>query len=285
MARTLVPALLLAAAAPLAAHDLWLVPSTFRPAVGEVVTVRLALGHPEAPEAVARAAGRIARFAFVTPVGEVAVPGLDGLDPAGAVRVAAVGPQAIAYVGRPARSELAAADFAAYLREEGLEAVLAERRRRGEEAWPGRERYSRSLKALLAAGGADGADVPLGLPLELLRERVGEGQVTLRLLLAGSPLEGCLVELRPLAGGVVRMGRSGADGRVSLTLGAGGGEWLATAVHMRRSAEPDAEWESLWASLTFAAGGAAGGGQALAPAAADVRHDESGREVYNSSHS
>ena len=99
--------------------------------------------------------------------------------------------------------------------------------------------------------------VVLGLELELMPERdpytlkPGEA-LPVRLLYHGKPLDGALVV------GVASPGVSGArvsartaGGRAALVLDRPG-LWLVKAVHMVPAPEGSgAEWESLWASLTF----------------------------------
>lgn len=154
--------------------------------------------------------------------------------------------------------------FESYLRDEGLEAIVARRAASGESAAPGLEIFSRNAKALLTAtGGGDPArDArllrrPVGLDLELVpesdpRRSSASRPLTLRLLFHGKPLAGALVKAFPRDGNERRVaGRTGADGRVRLTL-AEPGVWLVNAVHMVDApAASGVRWESLWSSLTF----------------------------------
>jgi uncharacterized GH25 family protein len=74
----------------------------------------------------------------------------------------------------------------------------------------------------------------------------------LQLLYQGKPLAGALIIAfnrdRPME--KLKL-RTDADGRVRMTL-ARAGVWLVTSVHMTpASLLSRADWESLWASLTF----------------------------------
>ena len=83
-------ALLLAAlalAAPALAHDFWIEPSTFRPAVGSTLGVRLVVGQGFRGDALPRNPAMIARFVLVTDAGETPVGGRAADEPAGAVRI------------------------------------------------------------------------------------------------------------------------------------------------------------------------------------------------------
>jgi uncharacterized GH25 family protein len=247
-------------ATPLRAHDVWIAPESFEPPVGLRTAVALRVGHPQhGVEPVPRNPQRLVRFASLDGSGEQPLPGAAGADPAGLLVPKAPGLLTIVYEGNFARHEMAPAKFDAYLLEEGLEGALEDRRKRGEAEQPGRERYARSIKSLVAIGGdASGVDRPLGLPLELVAEAnpftlAPGAELPLRLLSRGNALPGALVELARLDGsGTVASARSGPDGRVRFAL-PDAGPWLVTAVHLRRAPDGTPEdWESWWTSLTFA---------------------------------
>jgi len=247
------------AAGPLAAHDFWIEPGSFAPAIGDRIALHLRVGEGFAGEPVPRNPQRIERFAAIGPGGaEIPAAGEPGADPAGSLQLTGPGLHIAVYRSTPAFIELEAAKFEEYLRQEGLEPVLDERRRRGEQSAPGRELYSRSVKALLSVGGTGGLDRALGLPLELVAESdpqtlAAAGELAVRLLFRGAPLAGAQVVALPKQGAarqVVR--RTDAEGRVAFPL-AVPGPWLIKAVHMvRLESDPRAQWESVWASLTFA---------------------------------
>jgi uncharacterized GH25 family protein len=248
------------AAAALSAHDFWIEPSTFTPAPNQVVSVRLLVGQKFRGEPIPRTASLVEKFALFTGGGESPVPGREGGDPAGIVRVGPPGLAILGYASRNSSVSLEAGKFEKYLAEEGLERVSAERRRRGETDRPARENYARCAKALLSVGGADGADRALGFALELVAEKSpyapSVGALPVRLLYLGKPLSGALVTAFPYdAPEAAQSARTDASGRATLDISRRG-QWLIKAVHMIPSATPDADWQSLWASLTFRAGGA-----------------------------
>lgn len=252
-------AVLLAAAGSARAHDMWIEPSSFHPGPGELVELRLKVGHPGGQaEPVVRDPRRFRRFAVIGPGGEAAVQGFDGTDSAGLLRPAEPGLAVVLYHGLPAASELPAGRFESYLAEEGLERILGMRAARGERGEPGREVYSRCLKALVAVGGGGaGADRPLGCPVELVVETAPRAfapgaPLTVRLLQRGVGLPGVLVEALPLDGdGFPVAGRTDAHGRVSLRLPRSGA-WVLTGVHMVRAPEGSgADWQSFWVSLAL----------------------------------
>jgi len=240
------------------AHDFWIEPSAYRVAAGAHVDVALRVGEGYRGDAVARNPAKIRRFVLVGPAGEQPLAGDAGRDPAGSAEIGGSGLFVIGYQSLPSSVTLDAPKFEAYLREEGLERVIGLRAERGQSALPGREIYSRCAKALVASGPAEAeqADRRLGLPLELVPEvnpyGGGSGPTVVRLLFRDRPLEGALVVALPKdAPGQTREARTDASGRVALDLGAGR-TWLVKAVHMVEAPSGSgADWESLWASLTF----------------------------------
>ena len=267
MRRTLLAGLLLAAQfavlSAASAHDLWLEPTRFALVVGQTVGVRILVGQDGVGEAVAWSPAMIDRFVAVDAARRRPVLGRPGADPAATFRVEQAGSQLVSYHSLPIAIELEADKFNAYLKEEGLEPILALRAERGQSGAKGREQYVRCAKSLLRglpqagpAGPAQG-DRILGLPLELVAERdpgslpAGE-DLPVRVLYAGRPLAGALVVAVQRGRPESRQAqRSDAEGRVRFKLGPGA-VWLVKAVHMTAAAAGiDADWTSHWASLTF----------------------------------
>jgi uncharacterized GH25 family protein len=245
------------------AHDFWIEPSLFTAKPGELINVHLHVGHAFEGEPVRRQSQRIEKFIAAGPDGEKDLPGVEGGDPAGFLRPKQPGVYVLGYRSNHARSELEAEKFESYLREEGLERISSMRSQRGDSSQPGREIYSRCAKSIVLVG--DGAppdvcDRALGFRLEFippadLVTRPPVGDVTFQLLFEGKPIEGVLVRASSRREPHRELkSRTDKDGRVSFALDYDGA-WLLHAVHMiEATATPDAEadWESLWASLTFA---------------------------------
>ena len=247
------------AAASAAAHDFWIEPSTFHPAVGARVDVSLRVGQDFRGDPVPRNPALIERFALVTDRVESLIDGLPGTDPAGETAIPTPGLAWIVYRSGRSPVALEADKFEKYLTEEGLEKVSETRRARGESAKPGREVFSRSVKSLLLAGdvpgGAKGFDRAAGLTLEILLRadprRAVPGTLPVRLLSDGRPLAGALVTALHAPESARVTARTDVRGDASLVLPKKG-VWLVKAVRMT-PAPPgvDADWESVWTSLTF----------------------------------
>lgn len=249
--------LLGALAAPLAAHDFWIEPSTFHPAPGEPVELRLRVGERFHGDPVAFDPRRVESFRGVGAGGTLEVAGEAGDEPAGRFHPPAPGDWWIVYDSEPAPIELEGAAFERYLAEEGLETVLAERRARGESARPGREIYSRCAKSVVRAGsGGPAAPRRVGLELELVLEEApsGPGDLRVQLIFRGEPLAGArVVALTATRPDAPLVAHTDDDGRAVLPLAAGG-VWLVKSVHMvpaPADRRDEADWESLWASLTL----------------------------------
>jgi Domain of unknown function (DUF4198) len=241
-ARRLATALAFAAGVALApivaeAHEFWIDPFTFTPAVNATVPI------------VFRIDSRGSR----TP------KTLDGDDPATEHKFSSPGLAIVWHRRAPETVVFETMErFEQNLVLEGLETLAEVHRQTGKPLSGIRENYVRCAKALLQVGGPGGNDRAVGLPLELIAEANpyahGPGQpLPVRLLYAGKPIGGILVKVfnRDDPASPQRL-RTDADGRVAIDV-ARPGEYLVSAVHMLPAKpEEKAHWSSLWASLTFA---------------------------------
>jgi hypothetical protein len=238
------------------AHDFWIEPGTFHPAPGAMVTVALRVGQNFVGDPVPRSSSMIERFIVRQAGRDDPVNGLENVDPAGWIRADGETTAVIAYRSRPTFIELPPAKFEEYLRLEGLDSIIDLRTRRGERDKPGRERFFRYAKALLTGARTSTAVTqPVGLGYEIVPDEdptIGASPFRGRVLYRGAPLTGVLVVAMLQSDPSVRMTmRSDAQGAFSFLLPRPG-VWLIKATHMiRASFFSGAEWDSLWASLTF----------------------------------
>jgi hypothetical protein len=105
------PAVFVACGARLAAHDMWIEPTAFRPQVGAVLGLKLRVGQDFLGDPLPRDPELIERFVSVDATGEKPIIGRDGGDPAGLMRLETPGLTIVAYRSRPSRVSLAAEKF------------------------------------------------------------------------------------------------------------------------------------------------------------------------------
>ena len=252
----------LAVSASVNAHDFWIEPTGFTADLGRVVGVKLRVGDDFHGDAVPRSEELIDEFVVVDASGRRQIVGREGSDPAGLLRVMSPGLMVIGYHSRPSPVTLPAAKFTQYLKDEGLDAIVAARERGGASARDGREIFSRSAKSLVRSGAtAPGTgDRMLGFPIELVAERnpyqlrAGD-TLPVRLAYRGTPLAGArVVAYNQRSPYHKLMAQSDRDGRAAFKIEEPG-PWLVKAVHMVPApAGSNADWESFWASLTFEIG-------------------------------
>ena len=252
-------ALLALGGTAVAAHDMWIEPSGFKPVIGRTVGFRLRVGQDFQGDPLPRDPNLIERFIVADGTTTTAVVGRDGADPAGLMRVASAGLFVVGYHSKPSPVVLQAPKFNEYLAQEGLETIAALRAKRGESNAEAREVFVRCAKSLLLAGPLDAAqqDRVLGLPLELVADRnpyvLTPGQsLGVRLLYRDQPLAGALIVALNQRDPMARVAaRSDKAGHVTLKL-TQAGPWLIKAVHMIPAPSgSDSQWASYWASLTF----------------------------------
>jgi uncharacterized GH25 family protein len=250
---------------PLIAHDMWIEPTTFSAQPGQIVGVRLRVGQDLLGDPLPLDPALVNQFVMEDDEGQKPVVRRAGADPAGLLRAALPGLLVIGYGSNPSAIELSAEKFNQYLKEEGLDAVAAERSRRHQTGAPARELFARCAKSLVWSGASAGTHVDrrIGFTLELVAERnpyaLGPGQdLPVRLTYENRPLAGALVAaINQLNPSEKLTARSDNDGRVRFRLRPGG-MWLIKAVHMVPApAGSTADWSSFWASLTFEMKGAA----------------------------
>ena len=249
------------AAGTAAAHDYWLEPV---PAADGATVLRLFVGEClKADEEKHHEAARTLRFDAIGAEGSTDLRGTAQDNALPLLSLPASPSQRLIVLDRDAAYiELDPKKFDAYLHEEGLETVRAERAKAGETGKPGRERYTRFLKTLTPGQPADEpvSNQTVGQALELIPMEDPSGlkageRLHLRLLLDSAPLMGAKVSLCMRgAGGKVRMLTAVTDrlGDAAFSVPAAGLA-LVRAVHMRRVTDGDtqADWESLWSSYSF----------------------------------
>ena len=269
----------MAAATAAPAHDSWLVAGTGSAAVGEAVRFAFVSAEVFAVSEQATDPERVAQWVVIDGEGRQAVTGygIDGQDLAASVVLSDPGLNIVAVALHPRHIELEASDFNTYLTDEQAQAVLSMRRTRGEVHQPGREYYTKLAKAYVQVGDNSGGTdprTPVGHTLEIVplsdpREWRSGDRVAVRVLLEGEPAPGLRVSSGRQGLGVheyVEHAVTDGEGIARLRIDEPGHWFFRT--HMIRprqlftlsatnptpAADPRAEWESYWASITFGVG-------------------------------
>lgn len=247
------------------AHEFWVRPSEFTATEGALGRFYLMHGHRFEGEFVPRNEPYVERFELIDAIGAQRIMGQHG-QPTNVARFAGSGTSVVVYQSREVFSELGPERFAAYLDEQGLDRIAAQRESLGETGVAGREWYVRCSKALVRVSASDGAataglsDRATGLPLEIVLQPLDRAEVgqTARVLvlLDGKPLADtrvvavsqAAVEADPDSATVLR---TDTEGFASFELDRAG-PWMVTSLHMFRTDDrEDGQWRSYWASLTF----------------------------------
>jgi hypothetical protein len=176
------------------------------------------------------------------------------------LRAGEAGTYAVGAATLPRELTLEAEDFNEYLEHDGVPDILAYRAERGELDEPATERYSKHVKAVFQVGSerSDGFATVLGYPAEIVPlanpYELSVGRV-LRVR--------CLVDRHPVADQTVlwggegpngtiaeRRARSDQDGIAEVTID-GPGKWYVKFINMVPAPEPELDYVSRWATLTF----------------------------------
>jgi uncharacterized GH25 family protein len=255
--------LLPAIAGPASAHEFWLEPSKSRAGLNEEIPITIAVGQNFKGDTIPYIPDSTVRFDVYGPGGKVEQAGAAfAADPAGIVRPAGRrGLYIVAYQNKGSRTTIDAPTFNKYLRNEGLDHIIAHREANGQLDQPGTEFYTRFPKTWVLAGDHVEAGrwaaapsrlkfemVPLKNPFEL---RSGNA-ITLQILYDGNPLQG--IQVNTFVKGAperIEAVRSDANGRATLNIDRAG-RWMFAAVHAIPAPHIDGiDWESFWTSLTL----------------------------------
>lgn len=149
-------------------------------------------------------------------------------------------------------------EFEDYLREDGMEYIIAEREKLGESVKDGRERYSRFLKSLLQVGSKrdETYKKQVGLKLEITplenpyEKKIGDS-IQFQVTFDEKPLADRMVFADNRDGATQKMMTDGR-GRVTMKIDRKG-LWLVRLVMMQRCQNDcgEADWESFWSAFTF----------------------------------
>jgi uncharacterized GH25 family protein len=254
-------AALVTVSAVASAHDFWLQPDTFTPAVNKPAALSLHVGDRFVSEKeLAHQKKPTVSLKLFSAGDAVDLDAKDGDKPAIQFTPKKAGVYFVALERDARLITLEAKTFNSYLEEEGLRDVLAQRTKAKESNKGGRERYRRYIKSYLRAGGKgdDAWKKRAGHKLEIvpLSDPTGLKKAdtfAVRVLFDDKPLSGAKVTAFSRDGDKVkdRWVRTTAKGEASFKLGESG-VYLVRLVFMRRAKDDrEADWHSWWASMTF----------------------------------
>jgi uncharacterized GH25 family protein len=161
---------------------------------------------------------------------------------------------------KPIEINLKAAEFNDYLQHDGIPDTLVERKKNNELNKDVRERYSKHVRAVFQVGDqlSDDYKKPLNYPVEIIPQqnpyslKVGQRLTVL-----------CTLDNQPIVNQFVMTGWESHDGKlhtISTRTDSKGfariklssaGKWYVKFIHMTPLSDPNLNYESKWASLTF----------------------------------
>ena len=250
---------LLLAAPPAAAHEFWLAPDAYQVAPGEAIAAATRNGERFSGRSLPFLPARTTRFEIVQGEDAAAAEGRIGDRPA--LLQAAPG-EGLAILVHETGDQRVTYDewdrFRRFAAHKGFPEAAEAHLARGLPRTPVRERFRRYAKSLVAVGGGQGADRPLGLRAEIVAlanpyvDDLDAMPVELRY--EGRPAPDAQVEVfaRGPDGEVgVTTLRTDAAGRARVPVEAGT-EYMLDAVFIEPVEDGDADWMTHWANLTFA---------------------------------
>ena len=269
----------------ISAHEFWIEPSSFQSKAGQIITADLLIGTDFLGSPGIYVPDEIEAFAVFGPNpdtdtgantgtnngtgSKTLITGRYGDRPAGRFMPTAPGLNIILHQTAPIYLTYQDPEkFAAFAREKGFAGALLTHRKRGLSPAGITERYQRFAKSLIMVSGDQeagntaamnrGSDRVLNLAIELVAEdnpyqNPPPAMMPMRLYANGKPLAAAQITVftRHNPRHVETMKYvTDVNGRVNFAV-IKGRDYLVDCVILRPVDQPDANWESLWASLSF----------------------------------
>ena len=258
---------------PVKAHEFWLTPVTAPLVAGDSAPMTLRVGEYFEGDIVGFSAPQTLALRRYSAAGSTDLRALlpsAAAVPALLVRMPTPGTHMVIFNNQPSIISLPAGTFNAYLHDEGLDFIKAQREAAGNAEKVGRERYRRFVKTLIrikpatdaipsATTKADTTHATVtGQRLEILPMTdplaLAPGDVLrVRVVFDGKPLAGALLKAWHKRGGqtLTIRAKTAADGSVSFDLPYAG-PWMISGVHMVPvMGVKDVDWDSMWSNLSF----------------------------------
>lgn len=255
--------ILFLAAVPAHAHELWIDPTEYQPALGQPIVAEIFNGQNFAGNHLVYLPRFFDRFEIIAANAQALVKSRLGNRPALNQPSLGDGLHIIVFQSRPDTLNYATFEkFEAFALHKDFADIKTRHTARGLATERFDEVYTRFSKSLVGVGGAQGADRRVGLETELVAlenpytDNSADG-VDVQLFYQDAIRANAQIELFEKApdGTVhVTLHRTDAQGRATLPVKPGH-TYMADAVVLRaphaRHAKRNAVWETLWANLTF----------------------------------
>ena len=241
------------------AHEFWLEPGKFLLTVGEKISFRVFVGENFTGEDVDFKKFEVNKFAHYSSKGENVTSGkLTEQNLNDFLNFDTEGNHLVAFNNSNKHIELEAEKFNQYLKDDGLNTVLAYRKKNGQLNKKGTEEYQRCVKTLLQVGTVHDETYRLntGMKLEIIAENnpyTSDKSLTFSVLFDNKPLKNALVVVwqKGTEKPSKREFRSNAKGQVTFDFDPKG-VFMVSSVNMVPHADPKiADWQSYWGSYTF----------------------------------
>jgi uncharacterized GH25 family protein len=243
------------------AHEFWIYPSKFFYAPGEQLLISFMVGENFMGEPWDLKAGRIERLELhhEKSVSNIQNKIVEGVKNNVQVSLNDEGTHMIVFQSNHKLIELESEKFNTYLKEDGLDDVYDQREKTNSLNKIGKERYARYAKLLVQVGKKpdDTFKKEAALPVEIVPMqnpyalKIGD-PIQFKILFEGKPLFGAKVRIwnRYNNRTTVQNIFSQQDGMIETHV-SNPGAWMVSFVKMVPSKNPEAEWQSYWASLVF----------------------------------
>jgi uncharacterized GH25 family protein len=248
------------------AHEFWLFPKTFFPNVGDKLTWEIMVGENYEGERWGGGSRRVDRLRLITSRGEqnltAQIQQSDAQVTPPAVDIRYSETQMLVLETNNSFIELEADKFEDYLKEDGLALALNYREKNAEQQKKGREFYRRCAKSIVQVGTTTNTlpSKPTGIDLDIIPLQnpyalKPNTPLSCQILYQQKPLPNALVRCwRRIDGKTeVEFRQSDSQGKVTFDLPRkGNASYMLSCVHMvRLTANKQADWQSLWGSVTF----------------------------------
>ncbi len=245
------------------AHEFWIEASDYAPQIGEVVSLTTWVGENFIGDEVPNIEEFYSDYSVQSKTGRTAVLGSLATDPPAYIKASNSGVYLIGQRTHRSLVELEPEKFVTYLKNKGMEYIIPLLKERDLEGKIAREYFSRCAKALIQAdnpGTEQTALLELSKPMKYTLEIIplsnpaslnSGDSFNFQLLYEGQPRSHAEViavnRSNPEETFLVSTNENGMTS-IQLTQA---GIWMLSSVHMVPIDEPEADWESFWANLTF----------------------------------